>query len=109
MPTRLTSSISGCLATPFWSSPVHDDTQTATFYRPDDVWYDFWTHEPVRGKGANIARHSCTIADIPVHFRGGTIIPTRVASSNTTTAVRAENFELIITTGVDRRAEGGCI
>ncbi|KAM3483468.1 hypothetical protein MY8738_003153 [Beauveria namnaoensis] len=88
-------------------SPVHDDdSQSVTFYLPDDLWYDFWTLEPVRGNGASISRDNVTFTDIPVHFRGGTIVPMRVASDNTTTAVRTKNFNLVIATGVDGKAEG---
>ncbi|KAI1823766.1 glycoside hydrolase family 31 protein [Xylaria intraflava] len=88
-------------------SPVTDDNATSvTYYLPDDVFYDFWTLERVEGTGANVTVNNVSFTDIPVHIRGGTVIPMRSASANTTTLVRANNFTLIVAPGKDGSASG---
>ena len=43
---------------------------------------------------------------IPMHIRGGSIIPLRVQSANTTTELRKNNFRLLIAPGHDGTAYG---
>jgi alpha-glucosidase len=88
-------------------SPVVDDnSQSVTFYLPDDIFYDFWTLQPQRGTGASVTRTNIAFTDIPVHFRGGSIVPMRVSSDMTTTAVRRKNFNIMIAAGLDGKASG---
>jgi len=88
-------------------SPVHDDdSQSVTFYLPDDLFYDFWTLQPVRGSGAAVTRDNVAFTDLPVHFRGGAIVPMRVASDMTTAGVRTKNFNIMIAPGLDGKAAG---
>lgn len=88
------------------SPVVEDDATSVTYYLPDDIFYDFWTLEPVRGKGANVTDDNVPIDDIPVHIRGGTVVPLRSASANTTTLVRQNDFTLIVAPGTDGKAAG---
>lgn len=44
--------------------------------------------------------------DIPVHIRGGSIVPLRISGANTTTQLRTKNFELLIAPDTDGTAEG---
>ncbi|CRK12636.1 hypothetical protein BN1723_001885 [Verticillium longisporum] len=46
------------------------------------------------------------VTDIPLLIRSGKILPLRVASANTTTALRQNNFELLVTLDVDGQASG---
>ncbi|KAI1140354.1 glycoside hydrolase family 31 protein [Hypoxylon sp. FL0543] len=88
------------------SPVVDDDSVSVTYYLPDDIFYDFWTLEPVRGKGAQVTADNVTWTDIPVHIRGGTILPLRVQSANTTTLLRQNNFQLVVAPGLDGKAAG---
>jgi alpha-glucosidase len=88
-------------------SPVfEDDSQSVTFHLPDDVFYDFWTLEQVRGNGESVTRDDVAWTDIPVHIRGGSVLPLRSQSANTTTALRENNFDLIVASGLDGKAHG---
>lgn len=88
-------------------SPVSDDdSQHVDFYLPDDVFYDFWTGEQVQGAARNTSRSGVAWDDLPMHVRGGTIIPVRSESASTTTALRSKNFQLLVAPGADARATG---
>lgn len=88
-------------------SPVTDDDATSVmFYLPDDLFYDFWTFEPVEGKGATVTLDNVDFTDIPVHIRGGTVLPLRSASGNTTAQVRQNDFTLVVAPGRDGNASG---
>ncbi|KAI1421797.1 glycosyl hydrolases family 31-domain-containing protein [Xylaria sp. FL1777] len=88
-------------------SPVTDDDATSvTFYLPDDIFYDFWTLQPIQGTGATVTADDVAFTDIPVHIRGGTVLPLRSASGNTTDLVRQNNFTLIVAPGKDGKASG---
>ncbi|KAI0195668.1 glycosyl hydrolases family 31-domain-containing protein [Xylaria flabelliformis] len=91
-------------------SPVTDDDATSvTFYLPDDIFYDFWTLERVEGKGATITVDNVSFTDIPVHIRGGTVLPLRSASGNTTALVRQNDFTLVVAPGKDGKASGSLL
>jgi alpha-glucosidase len=88
-------------------SPVVEDySDTVTFYLPNDVFYDYWTGEQVIGKGANVTLSNQTYTDIPVHIRGGSIIPQRVNSANTTKALREQPFSVVIAPDKNGEAKG---
>jgi alpha-glucosidase len=88
-------------------SPVTDEDSTSvTFYLPNDVYYDLFTLKRVANTGASGTYSDVAFTDIPVFIKGGSIIPARVSSANTTTALRNENFELIIAPGADGMASG---
>lgn len=88
-------------------SPVTQDySDTVTFYLPDDLFYDYWTGNRVQGEGKNVTVSGLTYTDIPVHIRGGSIIPVRVNSANTTTALRNEQFKLIVAPDAQGNASG---
>lgn len=53
----------------------------------------------------NVTRGNVAFTDIPVHFCQGTIVPMRVASDNTTAAVCTKNFNAVIATRFDGKAE----
>lgn len=88
-------------------SPVTDaDSTSVSFYLPSDLFYDLFTLEQIEGTGSSITYTSVQYTDIPVHIRGGSIIPARVNSAKTTTAVRNEDFELLVAPDKNGKATG---
>ncbi|KAF2122790.1 alpha-glucosidase b [Lophiotrema nucula] len=88
-------------------SPVTEqDSTSVTYYLPDDVWYDLFTLKPVNGAGSQVTDDNVAFTDVPVHVKGGSIIPARVNSANTTTALRDEDFELLVAPDKNGKATG---
>jgi alpha-glucosidase len=90
-------------------SPVTVENATdATFYLPEDTFYDFWTAEKMPETGTNVYYDNVTYMDIPVHIRGGSILPLRTNADqvNTTTQLREQDFELIIALDDNGKAKG---
>ncbi|RAR08968.1 glycoside hydrolase family 31 protein [Stemphylium lycopersici] len=88
-------------------SPVTTDySDTVTFYLPNDLFYDYWTYAKVEGQGQNVTQSNLTYNDIPVHIRGGSIIPHRINSANTTKALRKEDFYILVAPDADGKASG---
>lgn len=88
-------------------SPVTDaDSTSVTFYLPNDIFYDLSTLKPVQGSGGTVTYSDVAFTDIPVHIRGGSIIPARVNSAKTTKALRDEDFELLVAPDKDGKATG---
>jgi alpha-glucosidase len=88
-------------------SPVTQDySDTVTYYLPKDTFYDYWTGQKVEGQGANVTQSNLTYTDIPIHIRGGSIIPHRIASANTTKALRKQDFYLLVAPDASGYATG---
>ncbi|KAK1779567.1 glycosyl hydrolases family 31-domain-containing protein [Copromyces sp. CBS 386.78] len=100
---------------------VEDDSQAVSFYLPEGVWYDFFSHKRVDQTGASGGGQTITVEgvgwdEIPVYIRGGSILPLRLsddASSDsekgqamTTKEVRTRNFEIIIAPDANGKASG---
>ncbi|KAI4677243.1 uncharacterized protein J4E88_007051 [Alternaria novae-zelandiae] len=88
------------------SPVVTDYSDTVTFYLPQDTFYDYWTYAKVEGEGKNVTVSNLGYSDIPVHIRGGSIVPQRVNSANTTKALRKEDFLIIVAPDADGKATG---
>jgi alpha-glucosidase len=84
---------------------VEDDGTGVDVYLPDDVYYDFWTGQKVVGQGKTM-RVEVALQDIPVYIKGGTVVPMRVESANTTAQLRTKNFEVVVAPGLDGLARG---
>lgn len=88
-------------------APVTQEGATSVdVYLPDDIFYDYYTHKQIRGRGKTIRVDNQGLTDIPLFLRGGVIIPSRVKSGMTTTEVREQNFELLVPVGADGTATG---
>ncbi|KAF3481155.1 alpha-glucosidase [Arthroderma uncinatum] len=88
-------------------SPVTEEGSTSVeIYLPDDIFYDFYTGEPVEGKGEMVTLKDVPTTHIPLHCRGGSIIPMRANSANTTTELRKEPFNLVVCLDHDGNAMG---
>lgn len=86
----------------FWGdsilvAPVTDENSTSvSVYFPKDTFYDFYTGKPVIGNGAAVTLSNIAFDSIPLYYKGGSIIPQRIASANTTALLRQQNFEIVI-------------
>jgi len=60
----------------------------------------------VEGSAADISLTNVSFTEIPVHIRGGVVLPLRVESAYTTTDLRRKDFELVIAPGRDGTACG---
>jgi alpha-glucosidase len=88
-------------------SPVTEENSTSvSFYLPKDTFYDFFTGEKVMGQGDIITRENVNYTEIPVHIRGGSIVPKRVDGANNTKLLRELDFELVIAPDADGHASG---
>lgn len=91
----------------FMVSPVTTPNDTSvTFYMPDDLFYDFDTGLQVQGGGKQVTRDKIAYDEIPVHVRGGSIVPMRAKSAYTTTELRKNDFEVLIAPDKDGKAHG---
>ena len=82
-----------------------DNSTTSRHYLPDDIFYDFYTHESVRGEG-KMVEVDADYTEIPLYYKGGSIIAQRSGSANTTTDLRKKNFSVVIAPGLDGTATG---
>lgn len=88
-------------------SPVTDEDSTSvTAYFPKDIFYDFLTLAPFQGQGVNVTFDNIDLTSIPVHIKGGAILPLRQQVAMTTKALRATDFELVVAPSTDGTASG---
>ncbi|KAI8957210.1 glycoside hydrolase family 31 protein [Daldinia sp. FL1419] len=88
-------------------APVTEENSTsADVYLPDDIFYDFYTHERIVGQGKAITVTDQEWTDLPLYLRGGVIIPLRAESAMTTTELRSKPFEILVPVGKDGKASG---
>lgn len=88
-------------------SPVTEENATSvSIYLPDDRFYTWGSWEVVEGQGASVNLTDVGFTEIPLHVRGGSILPVRSESGNTTTATRKFPFDIIIAPGRDGKASG---
>jgi alpha-glucosidase len=78
-------------------SPVtQENAISVSIYLPKDTFYDFKTLSPVEGTGSVVTLDNVDLTQIPIHIKGGVVLPLRVESAMTTTALRTKDFELIV-------------
>lgn len=88
-------------------APVTAEGATSVdVYLPDDVFYDWYTQAQVQGNGSYVTVADQQLTDIPLYLRGGSIVPLRAESANTTTALREKDFVLLIALGRNGTASG---
>lgn len=91
----------------FLSSPVTEENSTnVQIYLPKDTFYDFLTYAPVQGLGQSVSLSNVTFTTIPLHIRGGAILPLRASSANTTVELRTKPFELVVAPSAAGSASG---
>jgi len=88
-------------------APVTEDNSTTTeIYMPNDIFYDYYTHDTVRGNGEMITLTDVAYTTIPLYYKGGSIVALRANSANTTTELRNQDFNVVIAPGLDGTATG---
>jgi alpha-glucosidase len=88
-------------------SPVLEENSTSvSIYLPNATFYDFWTLERIQGNGSYINLTDVGFDSIPLHIRGGAILPLRAESANTTTELRKNDFVLWIAPNSTNKAHG---
>ncbi|CAE6449622.1 unnamed protein product [Rhizoctonia solani] len=88
-------------------SPVTEENSTSVdIYLPKDIFYDFLTYQPVQGNGATVSLTNVNFTSIPVHIKGGSVLPLRASSAMTTKALREKDFNFVVAPGTDGKASG---
>lgn len=88
-------------------SPVTDENSTSvTLYLPKDIFYDFYTMAPVQGEGATLTLDDIGYTQIPLHIRGGAVLPLRRNSTMTTTELRDQDFQFVVAPNGSGEASG---
>jgi alpha-glucosidase len=88
-------------------APVTEENSTTTsVYMPNDIFYDYVTHDTVRGNGAWITLTDVHYTAIPLYYKGGNIVPLRANSANTTTELRKQDFTVVIAPSLNGTASG---
>lgn len=88
-------------------NPVtQEGASSVSFYVPGGVWYDLFTRRAIQGTGSTITYSNVPTTDIPVLVHGGSIVPLRTESANTTRALRDKPFELLVAPERDGTASG---
>ena len=60
----------------------------------------------VQGRGTYISLDNVPFTEIPLHIRGGVVLPLRAQSAMTTTEVRKQHFKLVVAPGGDGKTTG---
>ena len=88
-------------------SPVTEENSTSVnAYFPKDIFYDFLTLKPFQGKGKTVELTNIDFTSIPVHIRGGAVLPLREKGAMTTTALRKTDFEIVVAPNAQGTASG---
>ena len=90
-------------------SPVtEDDATSVSIYLPNDVFYDFDTLSAVDegAQGSFVTLSDVPFTKIPLHIKGGAVLPLRAQSAMTTTALRKKDFEFIVAPDIQGEASG---
>ncbi|KAB5577580.1 family 31 glycosyl hydrolase [Coniochaeta sp. 2T2.1] len=88
-------------------APVtEEDATSVDVYLPNDIFYDWYTYERIRGRGSFVTVTYQSLTDIPLYLRGGVIVPLRLNSTMTTTELRKQDFELLVPVAADGTAAG---
>lgn len=82
------------------------ESTSVSIYLAKDRFYDWATFAPVTGTGSATVRTNVSYTEMPLHIKGGAILPLRAASANTTTELRLQPFQIVIAPGTDGKASG---
>jgi hypothetical protein len=87
-------------------SPCMVEGQTSvSAYFPQARWYDFWTGKESKGYAKTYQTLDVPLDYIPIHIRGGSILPTQVPSL-TSSETRLNAFTLTVALDSNGKAQG---
>lgn len=88
-------------------SPITEENSTSvSAYFPRDIFYDFLTLKPFLGQGKAVVIDNVNFTSIPVHIRGGAVLPLREKGAMTTTQLRGTDFEIVVAPDAHDQAFG---
>ncbi|KAL7272720.1 hypothetical protein RUND412_004462 [Rhizina undulata] len=88
-------------------SPVTQENLTSVeIYLPEGIWYEWEGLAKVVSGGRNFTLSDVPFDRIPLHVKGGSILPLRVESGMTTTETRSKGFELLVAPDANGAAYG---
>ncbi|KAG8735189.1 hypothetical protein FRC10_010897, partial [Ceratobasidium sp. 414] len=61
---------------------------------------------PVQGNGATVSLTNVDFTSIPVHIKGGSVLPLRSSSAMTTKALREKDFNFVVAPDSEGKASG---
>ena len=85
---------------------LEENSTAVSIYLPNGTFYDWWTLEQIQGTGSWINITDVGFDSIPLHIRGGAILPLRAESANTTTELRKQDFVIWIAPNSTGQAYG---
>lgn len=88
-------------------SPVVEENSTSvTIYVPATRYYDYFTLAPLDGAGAEITIDNVGYETMPLHIKGGSVVPLRDGESYTTGENRQLPFRLVVAPDTSGKAAG---
>lgn len=88
-------------------SPVTEENSTSVrYYLPRDVFYDFATLATVSSRGDWVRQNDVGYSEIPMHVKGGRVIPLRSESAMTTKELRKKSFSIDVAPDARGMAHG---
>ncbi|KAF9043930.1 alpha-glucosidase [Panaeolus papilionaceus] len=88
-------------------SPVTgDDATSVDVYFPKDTFYDFHTLAPLKGNAAAVTFGNVSFTEIPLHIKGGSVVPLREKGAMTTKELRNTDFEFVVAPNAKGEANG---
>lgn len=88
------------------SPVVAENSTSVSLYLPATRYYDFFTLAAVDGAGAEITLDDVGYDTMPLHIKGGAIVPLRQGESMTTAENRQLPFRLVVAPNADGWAKG---
>ena len=87
-------------------SPITEENKTSVeAYFPNEIFYDFQTLRAIGIQGSNMTLNA-NLTEIPLHIRGGSILPLREKGTMTTKALRNVDFEILVAPNSNGTAKG---
>jgi len=88
-------------------SPVtKEDSTLVDIYLAKGIFYDFLTLTPMEGAGSMVTLNDINFTTIPLHIKGGSVLPLRIESAYTTTVLREKDFEIVVAPSQEDTASG---